>query len=68
MTPVASLHPQACGIWKRGHGCHCCWRSANLTIVVDLLMLAEDCQAKIYQARTGILDEINDPMALCLRM
>eukprot|EP00971_Amphidinium_carterae_P096685 1913829-Amphidinium_carterae.2 len=51
MTPVSPMHAQAWGIWKsEGHG----WRRANSTLVIDLLMFTEECQAKVCQARTGI--------------
>eukprot|EP00971_Amphidinium_carterae_P273545 5428852-Amphidinium_carterae.1 len=52
MTPVAPTHAQAVGIWKsEGHG----WRQAELTLVIDLLLFAEEARAKVYQARTGVL-------------
>eukprot|EP00971_Amphidinium_carterae_P072316 1430544-Amphidinium_carterae.1 len=52
MTPVAPTHAQAVGIWKsEGHA----WKQGKITLVIDLLLFAEETRAKVYQARTGVL-------------
>eukprot|EP00971_Amphidinium_carterae_P178879 3547783-Amphidinium_carterae.1 len=51
MTPVAPMHPEAIGIWKsEGHG----RREGKITLIIDLLMFTEECEAQVYQARNGI--------------
>eukprot|EP00971_Amphidinium_carterae_P310572 6171374-Amphidinium_carterae.4 len=45
------MHPQAVGIWKsEAHS----WRKGKMTLVVDLLMFTEECQAIVHQTCAGV--------------